>query len=322
MNDDKDAGSTNQQNPQDVQPKEKLSIWRVAGTILSLALLVYLVLTQGWESFLEVLKRIPSQYFWISIGLVVLSRFFVTLRWFILLRTAGVQMKFPTCLRLVFMGLFASNFLPSTVGGDLVRLAGAVYLRLDAAVSAASLLVDRLVGMAGMACFLPFGLAIVAQPLSAAQSVSGKAIAAGVFSVSGLKKLWARIRKFLLDLLHSAGIWLRKPSSLFLALLCTFGHQLCTYLIVWLFLKGMQQDVSLFVISGLWSLSYFFSLVPVSINGLGLQEVSITYLFTHFAGVPMQAGLALALLLRMLFMLISLPGVMFLPDILRPLKKK
>lgn len=298
----------------------KPSIWRVLGTLVSLALLVYLVLSQGWVSFLDVLQRIPVSYFLAALALGLISRFFVSLRWFILLRSAGIPIRYSMALRLVFMGLFASNFLPSTIGGDVVRLAGALYLRLDGVICAASLVVDRLIGMAGMALFLPFGLAAVTRSGTGLQSSLPVAIVTGsFFSVPGAKRLWQKFTKFIRDLLRSAMHWMRNPTSLGLAFLCTFGHQLCTYLIAWVFLRGMQLDLSLTVIAGLWSLSYFFSLAPISINGLGLQEVSIAYLYSRFGGIPMQAGVALALLMRMVFLLVSLPGVIFLPDILRPI---
>nr|HMN63066.1 lysylphosphatidylglycerol synthase transmembrane domain-containing protein [Anaerolinea sp.] len=138
-----------------------IPLWRIGGTLLSLGLLVYLVYQQGWGEFSAALRQLSLGYFGLALGLIICSRMFVTLRWYVLLRSAGVEINFWRATSLVFMGLFASNFLPSTVGGDFVRMAGTVYLRLDAGVSAASLLVDRLVGMAGMALMLPAGLATV-----------------------------------------------------------------------------------------------------------------------------------------------------------------
>ena len=139
----------------------KFPLWRIGGSVLSIGLLIYLVYQQGWDEFSAVLRQIPLRYFLFALGLALCSRVCVTLRWYVLLHSAQVKISFWQTLKLVFMGLFSSNFLPSTVGGDLVRMAGAVYMRLEAGVIAASLLVDRLVGMAGMALLLPVGLAMV-----------------------------------------------------------------------------------------------------------------------------------------------------------------
>lgn len=297
----------------------RTSLWRILGTVLSLGLLVYLIYSQGWDQFSTVLRQLPFTTVVLAFVLLMCSRVCVTLRWYTLLRSAKVEISFWQCFRLMFMGNFSSNFLPSTVGGDLVRLAGIIQLRVDAGVGAASLVVDRLVGMAGMSSLAPFGLAIVFQPLARAYPLHAAGLFSGLLGLPGVQTLYQRLKKFLNSLLHSSLYWLRHPSSLFLALLCTFGHMLCTFLMTDVLLTAMHQSVSLWRIGTLWSLSYFISLVPVSINGLGLQELSISYLYSHFGGVASQAALALAVLTRLLFLLASLPGVLFLPDILRPI---
>jgi len=305
-------------NSNRVRPRRKPSFWRVAGTLLSLGLLVYLVWLQGWDEFAQALTRLPAGVFLAALGMAFVSRAAITLRWHVLLRAAGVKIPFGQSLRLVFMGLFASNFLPSTVGGDLVRLAGAVYLRIDAGVSAASLLVDRLVGMAGMAMMAPIGLYVVlTQPAASATPVW--LWMAGFLPPGLLRRAWDWALRFLKKLLRSAAYWLQHPASLVLPFLFTLVHMLMTFLMIVILLKGMGESLSFWWIAGLWSLSYFISLAPVAVNGLGLQEVSIAYLYSQFGGVSMNAALALAVLLRLLFLLCSLPGALFLPDILRPL---
>jgi hypothetical protein len=57
-------------------------------------------------------------------------------------------------------------------------------------------------------------------------------------------------------------------------------------------------------------------LVPVSINGYGVQELSLTWLFTNVAGVPLTDSLILALLMRLLTVAASLPGAFYLPTVM------
>jgi glycosyltransferase 2 family protein len=281
--------------------------------------MVFLVWSQGWNEFLAALRVLRWEYVLTGFGFILISRLVVTLRWFVLLRSAGVKISIGQTLRLVFMGLFSSNFLPSTVGGDLVRLAGAIYLHLDAGVSAASLVVDRLVGMAGMATFLPFGLSAFVQAGAAGSGFfTRQVLAAGFSPLPLVRKLYLRGLDFLKSLVRTSIYWLKHPSSLGLAFLCTLVHMTMTFFTVKILLAGMGEQLSFWQIGGLWSFSYFISLMPFSINGLGLQEVSIAYLYSHLGGISMNASLALAVLMRMLPMLASLPGVIFLPDILRP----
>lgn len=305
--------------PSPPSTSKRQPLWRILGTLLSIALLGVLIYNLGWEDFTAALKQVPLTTFAAACGLMLLSRMCVTLRWFVLLRSAGVRIPFLQTMRLTFMGLFASNFLPSTVGGDVVRMGGAVYQRVDPAISAASLVVDRLVGMAGMVLFLPFGLlAVLSKAGEQAISLIGYTPMFGLAGIPGFNKLRERALHFLRSLLSSAAYWLRHPASLGWALLCTFGHMLFTYLSVSVLLDGMGQPLPFWTVGGLWSISYFISLVPIAVNGFGFQELSINFLYTHFGGITPEAAMALAIFMRITFMIASLPGALFLPDILKP----
>jgi hypothetical protein len=83
----------------------------------------------------------------------------------------------------------------------------------------------------------------------------------------------------------------------------------------------LNDPVPFWVIAGLWSISYFVTLVPISINGYGVQELSLTYLFAEVAGTSMASALTLAVLVRVITMIASLPGAFYLPSILTAIDK-
>ena len=64
------------------------------------------------------------------------------------------------------------------------------------------------------------------------------------------------------------------------------------------------------------SFTYFVTLLPISINGLGLQELSMTAIFSSFGGINVGSAAAAALMVRTTQLLASIPGAVFLPDIL------
>jgi uncharacterized membrane protein YbhN (UPF0104 family) len=78
----------------------------------------------------------------------------------------------------------------------------------------------------------------------------------------------------------------------------------------------MGDHVSYWLIAGLWSLTYFVTLVPISVNGYGVQELSLTFLLSKFGGLSHSESLTIAVLIRLLFIITSLPGAFFLPSIL------
>lgn len=295
---------------------------RLAGTLLAIALLIYLLSQQGWQEIGAAISLIPPWRFVLALGLILLSRLAVSGRWYVLLRSAGVQMSVAQSVRITFAGLFASNFLPTTIGGDVIRLAGAVQLNLDAMVSAASLVVDRLIGMLGMAMVLPFGLPQFLQNNSADASYltggsRGLAVYAALLPVSGWwHRLLAKGRKLTGRMLRALSVWVNQPVAMLQSLLFSWIHMLCVFGAIWLFFGAMGEAVPFMLVGGLYSLVYFVTLLPLSINGYGIQEVSMTFVFSVVAGASTHSSLAAALLFRTVMMLGGLPGALFVPALL------
>lgn len=308
------------------QKPDRAVILRVVGTLLGIALLFYLLAQQGWAEILQAFRQIPASRLALGVGLMIISRLAVSARWYLLLRSGGVRIAPAQALRINFAGLFANNFMFSTVGGDVIRLAGAMQLKFDAAVCAASLVADRMIGMAGMSLVLPIGLPRflayqqLAQLFFPTARVDEPALAAGGLASLPLGNLWrsgwARGMRIARRMLEALGLWLKQPRALLMALGFTFLHMACMFAFLWLVLDSMGQGLSFWLIGGLYSLVYFVTLLPISINGYGLQEVSMTLVFSSLGGASMAAGLTAALLFRTIMMLASLPGAIFVPDLL------
>ena len=298
------------------------NIIRVVGTLLSIALLIYLLSQQGWGEIVDALRKIPPISLVLVVILMVISRISVGSRWYSLLRSTTSNISFAESLRMTFAGLFAANFLPTTIGGDVVRLTGTLPRSEDRVASAASIAADRLVGLSGMAMAIPLGLGVLIDWIqtNAVGGVhflhfvrnSGIAIAIAV----NWSELWNKIRKILRGLIDVFVMWIRRPQALIAAFGFTWLHMACLFSLLWLLLTGMGQQISILTVAGLWSFTYLITLMPFSINGLGIREVSISYIFTNLGGVSIQSALALALILRTMEMIASVPGAFFLPAIL------
>jgi len=217
----------------------------------------------------------------------MISRFAVVGRWHVLMHSAGTGISPRQSIRLTFAMLFSSNFLPTTIGGDVVRLAGAIRLGFDQAISLASLVVDRLVGMAGMLMALPFGIPAYVQHIHNQSITSGSAI-------PWLAPFVGKAQQFFQELLQALQIWLKQPRALLGALGFTWVHMLCTFGIVYLLLGGMGEHISFWLVMGLWSATYFVTLLPISINGMGVQELAMTFFYVSLGGISQSAGLTLA----------------------------
>jgi len=290
--------------------ENRQTIVRVLGSILALALLIILLEEEGDGKLFSALRRVSIEYFLMAIVALSISRLFAALRWHILPQSAGVEIPFLRSVMLTFTGNFSSNFLPTTIGGDVVRLGGAMQLGYDQAVCVASLVADRLIGLAGMSVALPLGLVpVFSLGNGASQSIA--------FSALVKKGVDFSKRAFL-----SFSIWLKKPLALGGSLLAAFGNMAFIYLAIHLLLSGIDHHVSYWLVAGLYTLTYFVTLFPVSINGLGVQELSMTFLLVQLGGLSPSESATVALLTRVLFIITSLPGAFFLPSILAAMNNK
>jgi len=284
--------------------KNRQRVLQLIGTLLAVGLLVYLLKQGGWDEIAAAMQQVKvTDLLWVAL-LFTISRIATVLRWHVLLRSGGIDIRFRDSMGLTFTGLFGNNFLPTTIGGDVVRLAGAMQMGYDRAVCLASIAADRLIGMLGMAMVAPIGLAY---------SWSTIKIGSRLFSsFAFVKKPFAFIKRTF----ATFSIWFKQPVSLLLSLAFTWVHMLCLFGAIYVFVDDLGSPVSFWMIAGLWSITYFITLLPISINGYGVQELAFTFLMSNVAGLTPAMGITVAVLLRAYFILSSLPGAVFMPAIL------
>jgi len=279
-------------------------ILQFAGTLLAFVLLVVLLKDGGWNEILLAFREVKTaDLIWVAL-LFLISRIATVGRWHILLQSGGIDMPLKDSTALTFTGLFASNFLPTTIGGDVVRLAGAMQMGYDRAVCLASIAADRLVGMLGMCMTLPVGVVHSWGLLN---------VSMASFSLVGF---FQKPVEFLKQTFSVFGLWLKRPAALLGALAFTWIHMLCLFGSIYIFVDDLGTHISFWMIAGLWSLTYFITLIPISINGYGLQELSFTFFMSNVAGLTPAISLSVAVLFRAYFILSSLPGAFFLPSIM------
>lgn len=290
-------------------------IIRWVGTFLSFVLLIELVRTSGSKEFFSSLQKLSAIKIFLVLVLIFVSRIATFLRWHILLQIDDMHVDWKDSLRLTFAGLFAANFLPSTIGGDVVRMAGAMRIGIRGSLAAASMIVDRLIGMFGMALMLPFSFSSLPL-LFGSQSQSSNNPLISLTAIFWPQRAWQKMQSSLKKVVEALRFWVKHPGILAVSLLFSFIHMAAIFGIIQLLIVGMDEQIGFFMVAGLWSLVYFITLVPVSINGLGLQELSITTILPMLGGVSYATSLSVALILRGLWIIGSLPGAFFVSGII------
>ena len=91
---------------------------RLAGSLIILALLS---LVFPGEKFWAASARVPLWTWIISIGLYLSLHFLGAIKWALVINAAGVRLGLRDAAYCYYSGLFCSLWLPSLVGGDVVR---------------------------------------------------------------------------------------------------------------------------------------------------------------------------------------------------------
>ena len=104
-------------------------LFRILRVIIPLVLLYFLFRNLDWQQILRIMAGYPYGYLVLAFILNLFANFVFALRWYYLIRSVKIEFPFWMTVRLVYYSLFLSNFLPSTIGGDLVKVVGILRKR-------------------------------------------------------------------------------------------------------------------------------------------------------------------------------------------------
>jgi glycosyltransferase 2 family protein len=284
---------------------------RYIGTILSLALLVYLIIHQNWTITLHRIALLPLWIFPICIFLVIAGMSLNSLRWYILLQGLGIIIPYKETLKIVFAGAFASNFLPSTIGGDIYRIISLLKFTSNKSLSVASVIVDRSLNLFSVVILFPFSLVTLGTP-GEIYSTFNKAINNSFIIYNTLFKL---IQRYYQKFLGAFKVFFRRPHYLLLGLIVSWCSNLVIFIMVWLISRELGISIELFQVIGITVVTYLITLLPISINGYGVREVAIITLYMSI-GASLEQATTLAIITRFFQLLESLPGSLWLGSII------
>ncbi|MEE9591927.1 MAG: lysylphosphatidylglycerol synthase transmembrane domain-containing protein, partial [Thermodesulfobacteriota bacterium] len=253
-----------------------------------------------WKTISSVNYTAIISIFFLLVGVQTLS----TLRWSLILKK-DINVPFMRLISIYFIGMFFNNFLPTLVGGDVVK---AYYLYRSSrrgGVSLASIFLDRYSGFTAL------------MTITALATYSGYNLIAGT-SIPWL--LYTLLAGFVVislmiwvNLFHSWGVRILNKIKLF-----GINNKIDTF---YRALMGYKRDrgilLKIFIISvivqgsvivGYYILSrgigmemplnYFFifvplatvvAMLPVSLAGLGIREGAFVFLFAKAGGTSAEA---------------------------------
>ena len=237
-------------------------------------------------------------------------------KWRGLLHRAGIRLSLAVCARLYWIGMFVSNFLPTSVGGDAVRLALTPAPKRRAAV-AGSILVERLTGFLVMLMLCTLALAlrpryfdepVLRGTFLGAVLVLKFGVVAALLVPGWLASLLSplagrlpamprRLVEAIVGIARTVAGLTRDPAGLARAIGLSIGFYGTIILAQHAVLRAVGAEVSLLEVTLVAAVVPLLTLLPVSLNGLGMAESVFVLLYAQL-GVDPEVALAAALLRR------------------------
>jgi len=294
------------------QTKKTLSF--VGRFALSAGLLVWLFNFIDWKDIFRAVRQADVHLLWAAFGINLLIQAVCLVRWSLLMKALNLKASWGMTFRYFFIGLFCNLFLPTSIGGDVVKAIGMSRSVGHKAKVFASVLLDRLSGFGGLvvlalAAYI-FGHQVIDAPAVIIPVIALTLISLTIGFMLFHNKVYAfccrifqrlpKIHAALMDM-HTDVVLMkaRKRTAVGCVALSVFVQILGAYLYYLLALAfGLHV-----------SLTYFLVVAPIvcavtflpSIGGLGVREVGWVY---FLARVGVDKGVAASISLVSFFFVV------------------
>jgi hypothetical protein len=255
-------------------------------------------------------------------------------RWGVVMRWRGISVSPAYLLESYFISIFFSTFLPSSMGGDVVRAYEAARDTGQGKESVVSVLIERGSGMLGLFAAGSLGaLLMPGLPLSIIVLSHGLFIGAllaiwllwhdftGTFLRWVARRLPARIGPSwgkLIRLYDEFRLYRREWRLLGSVMAQTTLTLILTLVSVYCVLRAFGSHLSFAAFAPVFSIITAIDVIPFSISGLGVREGSYVVLL-GLLGVSETMALGTALIVRLIVTVLALiGGIMFLRRSIRP----
>ncbi len=293
---------------------------------VSATLLIVLLRRADLGRIAEGLRGANPAWTGAALALYVASLGVSAWRWQRLLVAQGVSLPLSRLFESFLVATFFNNFLPSNVGGDVVRVADTAKSAGSKTIATTVVLLDRGVGLLGLFLVAALGATVSRWSTSPAGPVGATTLWAGLVAgtvvsvpvlmaprilhvfagpIRRLHPEWVDER---LERLTTALTRFRESPA---AMAATFGGAVAVQALLVLFYyalaKSLVIPVELSQLALLVPVSFLVQMLPISINGLGVREATFGLYFRQL-GLPLHSALLLSLGGAAAVMAISVAG--------------
>ncbi len=301
---------------------EKVKNWlSFAGRLaLSIGLLGWLFTKIDWKEIIAAVRGADAALLWWSFGIYCLINIILFVRWYILMLAMGLKASVGWVFRYFFIGLFCNLFLPTSIGGDVIKAIGLSGRVGQKPKVFASIVLDRLSGFAGLVLVALLAYSISTRIVDAPSVVVPIAIlAVGSLVIGGMLfhvptytffcsvfKPFPRLHKALMDMHADVMLMKGKKRTAWGCVAISGVIQVMGAYMYYLIALALHLKIRQL---------YFIIFAPIvgtvtmlpSLGGLGVREVGWVY-FLGKVGVGRELAVGISLISFFFIIIIGLVG--------------
>ncbi len=296
---------------------------------IALAILAALLWWADPGSVLQELANSDLRLLPLILALVITDRYLMAYKWALLLRARGISISNGRAFYLYLVAGFAGLFLPAGVGGDAVRLVHTSVSVRNSGGVAATIMMERLLGMLALTVVASLALAFLVVEgnkqfqlffaLAAAITIATLAalwLSTHPLAAAAIDPLLRRHRRFrisqaLSDCVRDYQSLGRSKALLWKFFLWSLVERLLPVLATYTCALALGLEIHFVYFLAITPIIALLSMIPVTIGGFGLAEALFVALFA-LAGLSASEALALALYARATELLGLSPGAALL----------
>lgn len=226
-------------------------------------------------------------------------------KWRLVINLAGAQLSATHALRCYGYGLFSNLFLPSLIGGDVVRVGLAFPKTNNRTGLVTGSTADRLLDVAALAAISGIGALFWTESLAPSARNALLLVVAGLAVIVVLSvwvaiaqpssNLSGKLAEKMVPLREAIGALVGKPQWLLLAFGIAVSIQLAFVMLsAWIGTAcGLELPLALWLFA--WPMAKLSALLPVSQGGIGVREVALAALLAPLGASP-EATVAVGLI--------------------------
>jgi hypothetical protein len=253
----------------------------------------------------QTLETLPT-HLWILVIIGYLATHCIGVtKWRLMVAVAGSVMTWIQAARCYFAGLFGSLFLPSLIGGDLVRAGMAMRIGRSKAGVLLGSLVDRSVDLLALGLLAGIGALLLPGSLDpkdrriflllAGIGLAGSLIVAAIAAFLPARRFSYRMRRRFARMRIAARSMAHRPGTVLAALILALSAQIVFILLNMALAEACGLHLPFRVWLFAWPLAKLSAAIPITQGGIGVREAALAALLLPFgapAVLSVAAGIA------------------------------